>query len=146
MRFSSLIFLCAVFLVSCDENPKGVDTDPPKEAAAGDHWPATVVSDGGGFSVTLKPSGGEIEWNKHFGVEFFITPENPAVGPLKVVVDADMPAHRHGMNTKPELFDQGDLSYRVEGMLFHMKGDWVISVEVSGDGSTERAEFPVLVE
>ena len=146
MRFDSLIVLCAIFLVSCDDKSKSVDADPPAQSAVSENWPVTVVSDGGGYSVTMKPSEGEIQWNKHFGVGLSITPKKPTAGPLKVVVDADMPAHRHGMNTKPELFEQGDLSYRVEGMLFHMKGDWVISVEVSGDGSTERAEFPVLVE
>ena len=57
-----------------------------------------------------------------------------------------MPAHQHGMNTKPELTDKGDGKYKVDGMLFHMSGDWVIFVDVTRGEATERASFPVLVE
>ena len=47
---------------------------------------------------------------------------------------------------KPEVVAQGSLQYRVEGMVFHMSGDWVIMVDVARDGKTERAAFPVSVE
>ena len=65
---------------------------------------------------------------------------------LSVLVDADMPAHKHGMNTKPETISKSSTSYRVDGMALHMAGDWVITVDVTRDGNTERATFPVSVE
>ena len=44
--------------------------------------------------------------------------------------------------------DQVDLicRYRADGMLFHMSGDWVITVEMARGTESERAAFPVHVE
>ena len=50
------------------------------------------------------------------------------------------------MNTQPELVEKGERHYQVDGMLFHMAGEWVIMVDVGRDGKTERASIPVQVE
>ena len=94
----------------------------------------------------MEPGDGGISWNKHFSLDLIIKPEKGDPGTLKVLVDADMPAHKHGMNTKPEMVNQGDMRHHVDGMLFHMKGDWVITVEVTSKGRTEKAEFPVHIK
>jgi len=57
-----------------------------------------------------------------------------------------MPAHGHGMNTQPEVVAGKEGDYRVDGMLFHMAGEWVITVEVGSQGKMERASFPVQIE
>lgn len=142
MRVSSIISLCAVLLVSCDQASK---VEVPELRGDGS-WPATVTTDGGSYEVTLKPGGGGILWNKHFSLEMTLKSEKPLSEDFEVRVDADMPAHRHGMNTKAEVFDRGRFEYVVEGMLFHMKGDWVITVELTDGGVTEKAEFPVLIK
>ena len=143
MRVPILTALCLVLLVSCRENPP----DPGSgESSASSSWPATRTSDGGTFTVTLAPTEGEILQNKHFSLDLSVRAQNGAPPPIKVSVDADMPAHRHGMNTKPELVEKGEQRFQVDGMLFHMSGDWVITVEVTGERVTERALFPVLVE
>ena len=142
MRVLSIIALCAVLLASCDQASK---VEVPQVRGDGS-WPVTVKSDGGGYEVTLQPSGGGILWNKHFSLEMNLKSERPLSEDFEVRVDADMPAHRHGMNTKAEVFDQGKFAYVVEGMLFHMKGDWVITVELTEGGVTEKAEFPVLIK
>lgn len=90
--------------------------------------------------------GGSILNNEHFSLQLSVKPTNADAGPLKVLVDADMPSHGHGMNTKAELVEKGEHQYRVDGMLFHMKGEWVIMVDVVGGEVTERATFPVLIE
>ncbi len=134
--------LCAAFLVSCNES-KPVDVPEPDEVAA---WPATMTTKGGSYSVTLAPVGGEILHNEHFSVELSVKSTKGDAEPFKVVVDGDMPGHGHGMNTKPELVEQGEGRYKVDGMLFHMEGDWEIMVDITGKGATERAAFPVLIE
>lgn len=55
-----------------------------------------------------------------------------------VAVDATMPAHKHGMNYAPTIVSGTDGRYRVEGMLFHMPGDWELTFDVRSAGETER--------
>lgn len=58
-----------------------------------------------------------------FSVEVALCgPGGPGTGGLDV--DADMPAHRHAMNYRPEVRQVGPGRYRAEGLLFHMPGAW----------------------
>ncbi len=50
----------------------------------------------------------------------------------RLAIDARMPAHRHGMNYKPEIASKGDGSYEARGFLFHMPGRWEITLSVTG--------------
>ena len=60
----------------------------------------------------------------------------------ELFVDATMPAHEHGMDTVPEVtLDNG--VYTVDGMLFHMAGEWEITFAVSDGTSVETAAFTV---
>ncbi len=62
-----------------------------------------------------------------------------------VSVDADMPAHRHGMNYRPqpgplETLPTG-VARHFEGLLFHMPGEWRVRFVVErGEESVELAE------
>ena len=143
MRLLPFVALCSTIFISCDQAATGPDVD---ENAATTTWPATKTTEGGAFSVTLEPGKGDILWNEHFSLNLSIKPRKADGGPLTVIVDADMPAHRHGMNTKPELAPTGEHEFQVDGMLFHMKGAWVITVDVTGGGVTERATFPVFIK
>jgi hypothetical protein len=142
MRLPTIIAVCLAGLVSCKESGEVAAPVPSGDGS----WPVTKTSDGGGYEVTVMPGGGEITWNKHFSLELDIKSQQPLSDEFELVVDADMPAHRHGMNTKAEVFDQGTSHLLVEGMLFHMKGDWVITVELSDRGVTETVTYPVLIE
>ena len=94
----------------------------------------------------MNPTGGEIVENKHFSPDLHVKSTVTTAGVLEVKVDADMPAHGHGMNTQPEVVAGKEGAYRVDGMLFHMAGEWVITVEVGSQGKMERASFPVQIE
>lgn len=96
--------------------------------------------------MTLTPEGGAIERNKHFAVDVKLAAKSGDAAGATVVVDADMPAHGHGMNTKPETSAIDGGAFRTEGMLLHMGGDWIITVDVTSGGKTERATFPLTVE
>jgi hypothetical protein len=154
MRILSFLFAvsCLIVLGACGEGEEGGESPPPDlgRAAAGPattSWPSTKSSDRGGFEVSVQPVGGVIELLEHFSLDVTVVPmRDGGAGGMRVMVDADMPAHRHGMNTKPEIIEVGPGHYRVSGLLFHMAGDWVIMVDVSGDGQSERASFPVSVE
>lgn len=53
-------------------------------------------------------------------------------------VDADMPAHRHGMNYAPSVQSQGDGRFVARGLLFHMPGRWRLIFDVETGGPPRR--------
>lgn len=72
----------------------------------------------------------------HRMVELDIVLCGPAVQQLQV--DADMPAHRHGMNYRATVEALGEGRYRARGLLFHMAGRWRLLFDVDRDGRRLR--------
>lgn len=59
-------------------------------------------------------------------------------------VEGGMPAHDHGLPTKPRVTeDLGGGDYMLEGMRFHMRGDWEIVVTVTTEKSTSVITIPL---
>lgn len=143
---SAFLAVLIAFAAGCKEAPKSDSLPPTTAPAAAAIWPATRKTDGGHFTVTIQPEGGTITRNQHFSIEVLVEPGTGAAAPSSVTVDADMPSHGHGMNTKPETTPEGGPRYRAKGMLFHMAGEWSIMVEVAADAARERAFFPVSIE
>lgn len=143
----TILASCALGLAACGPEEPCHDESLTDSAIEGiTEWPATRDSESGHYSVTIKPVV-PIERNEHFSVDVGVTRTDAGKKAetgedLEVRIDADMPAHRHGMNTRPEIVKTGDLQYRADGMLFHMSGDWVITVNVGG----ETVAFPVSIE
>ena len=127
-------------MVSCEK------TSPE----AGVPRPLQQRTSAGNFTVSLQPKEGKpIIQNEHFSLDLSLEPKNSdsKTEAKKLVVVADMPAHSHGMNTKPEVTLISPGKYRIDGMLFHMAGDWVITVRIDpGNGQWEQADFPVSIE
>ena len=49
--------------------------------------------------------------------------------PDRITADAIMPAHQHGMNYIPKInFNDATKGYEVSGFLFHMPGEWEITI------------------
>lgn len=63
-----------------------------------------------------------------------------------VKVDAEMPDHRHGMNYQPSLIALGDGRWRVEGMVWHMAGHWLLKVDARLDGNPHRLTQSVVLK
>jgi hypothetical protein len=84
-----------------------------------------------------------IEIGKHFAVDAVVCSQ---AAPSALRVDAQMPAHRHGMNYRARVSPQGDGRYRAEGLLFHMPGKWQFVFDVERPGRTERLTADVVVE
>jgi len=64
----------------------------------------------------------------------------------RIGVDATMPAHRHGMNYRPEVTQTGENAYTASGLLFHMRGEWQIAVSAYGADSTTLFTLDVPAE
>lgn len=91
-------------------------------AACGDGYPLRVSE--GAQSVAFRSQPAVIPLDKHFKLELQLCPAAKLSNTLRV--DADMPAHRHGMNYRAKVVPVNAASgrYRAEGLLFHMPGRW----------------------
>jgi len=52
--------------------------------------------------------------------------------------DAWMPAHRHGMNSRPSVRALGGGRWHADGFLFHMPGRWQLTFEIDTRAGRER--------
>lgn len=108
-----------------------------------------VRSNGGLYEVSYAlqaaPQGYRDLFDIRLRVHRLADPADP-LRDLRVVVDADMPDHRHGMNTTPRVTRAPDGTFTVSGLQFHMTGYWELYVDLEMDGVTERAQFEVIVE
>lgn len=117
---------------------------PPVAIAPPPGWPPARPS----FSVELSPSPEAIPAFEPFSLEVRVVLRegDPGSEGVELAVDATMPAHRHGMTTQPAVTPLGQGRFRVEGLLLHMPGEWVLFLDVTRRGITERVEVPVRLE
>ena len=66
-----------------------------------------------------------------FALELQICRDGAPLSPGRLRVDADMPAHGHGMNYRARVRERGAGRYTVDGLLFHMPGDWRVRIDVT---------------
>ena len=60
--------------------------------------------------------------------------EGRPVSGADIVVSGGMPAHNHGLPTQPRVTEElGNGRYLVEGMRFHMQGEWTVDVVIETD-------------
>ena len=95
--------------------------------------------------VRWRPTDGTLAFNEYFSLDFEL--QTPATGSAvlaaELFVRCDMPAHGHGMNVEPKALELGDGRYRVDGMLLHMTGEWLLGVDVVIGGKAESVSFPL---
>ena len=63
-----------------------------------------------------------------------------------IAVDANMPMHRHGMNYRATVRNEGGGRYVAEGLLFHMPGRWQIVIDADSGQDRERLVTELEVE
>ena len=128
---------------------RGVGT--PGEESAGPAAPASPQASPGPQRLDSNGAGFQVEWitdpsppplNEQFTVRLRLL--DPSGQPLDpglegLTVDADMPAHGHGMNVAPALSLE-DGWIMADPLLFHMPGAWEIYVDRSTGALTERAQ------
>ena len=107
-----------------------------------------VVSDGGSFNIKLKSTPPIIPLNEMFAIDIEVraSPKVKDPNPIWVNINAAMPAHKHGMNTQPRVEDHGKGHFVVRGMLFHMAGDWELTLDIAKGSIHEQAKIPLNIE
>jgi YtkA-like len=87
------------------------------------------------YMLALRPDPLRIEVGLPFAMLMNVCTKGGDVAEL-VGVEATMPEHKHGMNYAPTLRTTGNGRYRVEGLLFHMPGNWEVAFDVRPGGGT----------
>jgi hypothetical protein len=103
----------------------------------------SVFAEGDGLRVTYaSPSGApEINWI-HSWILHVESADGVPVENAKIEVSGGMPEHDHGLPTQPRVTEElGDGDYRLDGVRFHMRGYWEITVTVV----TEEASSVVVI-
>jgi hypothetical protein len=95
------------------------------------------IAQGDGARIAFVPRSLPVPVGRHFDIDFVICGVAIRDG-AAVAVDADMPAHRHGMNyrTRVEALPGG--VFRAHGLMFHMPGTWRVIFDVPLEGRTLR--------
>lgn len=126
------IALVGGLAVACSNNADSGDPPAPHAREA--------LTDGGTWTVSYSPSPDPIPGNEEFALDVIVADDaGPAAG-TSIVLTADMPDHGHGMNVTPVL-SGADGTFRADGMLFHMTGEWRLLVDVTGEDGIETAEM-----
>ena len=139
------LLLSLILVVSgaaCRPSSQEPVNDEPEQAT----MPRDAITASGAYRVSYHPTPDPLPLNEHFRLDLTIKPVAEATPDFEIEVGADMPAHGHGINTAPNITTTDRGSYQVEGMLFHMKGDWEIYVDVITGPVRDRATFPITLK
>lgn len=103
-----------------------------------------IVSNWGGYRIRIERAD-PIPVNRLFDLRVSVEvagphPERRPHPGLGVTVDAEMPAHHHGMIRIPQVTRLGDDAFLARGLLFHMSGHWQLYIDITEGGRTDRAE------
>lgn len=92
-----------------------------------------------GFIVTYTTPDGPPEINRmHSWILHIESDSGDAIEGAQIEVDGGMPAHDHGLPTRPQVTEElGDGYYRLDGVRFHMRGQWEMVVTIRSDESEE---------
>lgn len=61
-----------------------------------------------------------------------------------VSIEGGMPAHNHGLPTQPRVTEQAEPGvYRIDGLRFHMQGDWELRLAITHAGQRDTLVIPL---
>jgi hypothetical protein len=70
--------------------------------------------------------------------------DTASLGPIKITkFSANMPEHRHGMVTKISIKSKAENEYLIEGVKFHMLGNWSIQMEFNCGVDRSQVAIPL---
>jgi hypothetical protein len=102
-----------------------------------------VDSRAGTYRVHWRSLAGKIPRNEDFELEVWVLRDGAPAKDVHLDVHAWMPDHGHGMLRKTRPEPQPDGSFRVQGMLLHMRGHWQLFFDMLEGTVAETAESAV---
>lgn len=124
--------------------PTSTDAASPSVPGAEPRVTRSALTSNGMFAVALETESAGPPLNQPFGLLLRVAHATPRPQPdpiRKVQVHAHMPAHGHGMFREPRLTPVGPGEFQVDGLLFHMRGSWVVLVDVFAGTASGQAEL-----
>jgi len=116
--------------------------------AAGKGSQDSLVYQDGALKVLLEPSA-EVKASEPFAAVVTLCHEQSS-NVSDFELDARMPSHGHGMNYQPEISllssADGITTYNVEGLVFHMTGEWEWSIGFSADDEDYEIQKSIRIE
>jgi len=82
------------------------------------------------YVVVYRTTPAPVPMGRHFTVDIAVCAQGGASPPERLVLDAQMPEHRHGMNYKAVVKPAGAGRFHAEGLMFHMPGRWELTFDV----------------
>ena len=142
--------LCSILLIAAFAWMTGCDAAGPDGSAATDPDPAapiTAVSDGGLYHVEVWPDIPPARLGHLHAWRVRVQRVDGQPTTLsRLAFTASMPQHGHGLTTAPLAtrgFDDG--TFLVDGVLFHMSGEWMLRIEFVGSEGPDAVEFSINV-
>lgn len=108
--------------------------------------PRAMQAEGSGYTVAFAPRPAPLATGRHFALDIAVCGPADAKPPRGLQVDADMPAHQHGMNYRATVAARGPGVYRAEGLMLHMPGRWRFLFDLQLDGRTLQLAHEVEVQ
>lgn len=105
-----------------------------------------MQAEGGGYTVAFAPRTSPLATGRHFALDIAVCAPADGPPPRGLQVDADMPAHQHGMNYRATVAARGPGLYRAEGLMLHMPGRWRFLFDLQLDGRTLQLAHEVEVK
>jgi hypothetical protein len=106
------------------------------------------LSESGLYHISFTPAVAPVPINQmHSWTLHVRTADGEPVEDAVITVSGDMPQHRHGMPTRPQVTaNLGNGDYLVEGIRFQMGGWWVMDFEISAPGRHDRVRFNLILD
>lgn len=104
-----------------------------------------LQAEGSGYTVAFAPRPAPLATGRHFALDIAVCGPAGATPPRGLQVDADMPAHKHGMNYRATVKSPNPGRYRAEGLMLHMPGRWRFLFDLQLDGRTLQLAHEVEV-
>ncbi len=100
------------------------------------------------YRVSFASSIDPIEINRiHEWVVHVETADGEPVEQATLDVAGGMPEHDHGLPTSPRVtVELGNGVYRVQGLRFHMAGDWLIEIEINDGVRTDSVAITLTLQ
>ena len=102
-------------------------------------------TDGESYYVLLEADPAPIPFNEYFDVDISVFTDDSKseqVDDLSVELNANMPAHGHGMNEMPIMTGPSNGVFTAEGLKWFMEGEWELTAYIRGE-KNENISFLV---
>ncbi|MBE2263093.1 MAG: hypothetical protein IAE92_10155 [Burkholderiaceae bacterium] len=99
--------------------------------------PARQIVRSAAIELAFAPNRWPISVGEHFELNLQLCPKGSAALPTRLLVDAHMPLHRHGMNYRATVKALGNGRFVATGLMFHMPGRWQFVFDL-GEGATAQ--------